>query len=458
MRGNTVFPGLLVMSSISLSLYNRFTQKKEVFSPNNPDRVTMYVCGPTVYGPIHMGNGRSVVVFDVLFRVLRYLFSKVTYVRNITDVDDKINAQAKMLEISISDLTKQTTAQFHQDIEALHVLPVTVEPKATQHIPHMIAVIQALLDKGMAYISQGHVLFDVLKDSCYGALSGAHAEEILAGARVEIAPYKRNPQDFVLWKPVAEDDQEFWSSPWGDGRPGWHTECAAMSREYLGVSFDIHGGGADLLFPHHENENAQSRNAWGVSCPVKHWVHNGMLMIDGQKMSKSLGNVLLLKDALTQYSGSVIRWALLSSHYRHTLDWSASLLHQATQCVESVNRVLELPWDGKLCVDADILAYLCDDLNTPGALNSLHLLAKRALHDPDWVPAVHTCAQFLGIHGASICLTQEARDKIEKLVKEREYARGEKNFQYADELRKELENLGIVLEDNAQGTIWHKRV
>ncbi|WP_206537239.1 cysteine--tRNA ligase [Holospora elegans] len=441
------------MSCVSLFLYNRFSQKKEVFSPINPEKITMYVCGPTVYGPIHIGNGRSIVVFDALFRVLRYLFPEVVYVRNITDVDDKINAEAQKLGIPINELTKNTIAQFHQDINKLHVLPVSVEPKATCHISHMIEIIKKLLDKGVAYLSNGHVLFDVLKDPFYGSLSGAHKEEILAGARVEVAPYKRNPQDFVLWKPAIED-HEFWPSPWGNGRPGWHTECSAMSLEYLGTTFDIHGGGADLLFPHHENENAQTRNALGVEHPVKHWVHNGMLMVEGQKMSKSLGNVLLLKDVLAQFPGSVVRWALLSSHYRHTLDWNSSLLHQATQCMEHVNRVLELPWDGKHCLDADFLAYLCDDLNTPGALNALHLLAKRALQDQKWVSSVHTCANFLGIQKISSSLTLEISKEIEDLIKERTQAREEKNFQRADELRQKLEDFGIIIQDTPQGTLW----
>ena len=445
------------MSSLCLFLYNRFTQKKELFTPLNPAHVTLYVCGPTVYGPIHMGNARAIVVFDALFRVLRFLFPDVVYVRNITDVDDKINAEANRLGISITELTQSTIAQFHQDIVNLHVLPVSVEPRATQHIPHMIAIIEGLLEKGVGYIAQNHVLFDVSKDPLYGSLSGAHIQEILAGARVEVAPYKRNPQDFVLWKPAVED-QEFWSSPWGNGRPGWHTECAAMSREYLGATFDIHGGGADLLFPHHENETAQSRSVLGEDHPVKYWVHNGMLMVEGQKMSKSLGNVLLLKDVLTRVPGSVARWALLSSHYRHTLDWGPTLLHQATQCVESVLRILALPWNGVPHMDEDFLAYLCDDLNTPGALNVLYGAAKRALHDAKWIPIVHTCAGLLGIQPSLTVMTPERSTMVEALVEKRNHARAEKDFQRADTLRQELEALGIVLEDTPEGTHWYNRI
>ncbi|WP_165780739.1 cysteine--tRNA ligase [Holospora curviuscula] len=442
---------------MSLFLHNRFSQKKEIFTPLNPKEVTMYVCGPTVYGPIHMGNARSIIVFDVLFRLLRYLFPRVVYVRNITDVDDKINVQAKNLGISITELTHTTIAEFHQDIQALHVLPVSVEPRATHHIPHMIAIIETLLEQGVAYWAEDHVLFDVSKDPHYGTLSGANIEEILAGSRVELAPYKRNPQDFVLWKPAVEE-QEFWPSPWGNGRPGWHTECCAMSKEYLGSRFDIHGGGSDLLFPHHENESAQTRSAFNIEQSVKYWIHNGMLMVEGQKMSKSLGNVLLLKDVLKQVSGSVVRWACLSSHYRHPLDWGSALLHQATQCVESVLRVLALPWDGTPHMDEDFLAYLCDDLNTPGALTALHAAAKRALQDPQWVPIVHTCAGLIGIEATFSFMTMELRNKIESIITERNRARAEKDFQRADTLRHEVEALGIVLEDTPQGTYWHQRI
>ena len=449
--------GLKRMSSLSLFLYNRFTQKKERFTPLNPELVTMYVCGPTVYGPIHMGNARAIVVFDTLFRVLRFLFPDVLYIRNITDVDDKINAESNRLGISISELTEKTIAQFHQDIKQLNVLAVSVEPRATEHIPHMIALIKALLEKGVGYIAQDHVLFDVSKDPLYGSLSGAHIQEILAGARIEVAPYKRNPQDFVLWKPAVEH-QESWPSPWGDGRPGWHTECSAMSREYLGTTFDIHGGGLDLLFPHHENESAQSRNALGENHPVQYWVHNGMLMVEGHKMSKSLGNVLLLKDVLTRVPGSVARWALLSSHYRHTLDWRPTLLHQATQCVENVMRILALPWNGAPHMDEDFLAYLCDDLNTPGALNALHNAAKRALHDEKWIPIVHTCAELLGIKYTLSTISPEIRAKVEILLEQRNHARAEKDFQRADILRQEIEALGIILEDTSKGTQWHKRI
>jgi cysteinyl-tRNA synthetase len=442
---------------MTLFLYNRLSRKKEVFLPLDPACVTLYVCGPTVYGPIHMGNARSIVVFDILFRILKHQFPNVCYVRNITDVDDKIYAEAKKQSISIQTLTEQTIAQFHQDIKQLDVLPVDVEPRATQHISGMIDMIQSLIEKQYAYVAEGHVLFDVTKDPEYGRLSGINTEDMIAGARVEVAPYKRNPQDFVLWKPSGPEE-EGWTSPWGQGRPGWHIECSAMSAEYLGPRFDIHGGGADLLFPHHENECAQSRSALGVCGHVRYWIHNGMLIVNGQKMSKSLGNFLCLKDVLKDMPAPVVRWALLSSHYRHELDWSVSLLHQAKQCVDTVSRALEQPCSQPAAIDLDFLAYLLDDVNTPGALNALHLMAKKALHDTAWVRYVKSSAELLGIQVLRPSTDDAERQHIEACIKERNTARAAKDFQKADEIRLSLEKLGVVLEDNADGTHWTKRV
>lgn len=442
---------------MTLFLYHRFLRKKEVFVPLNADCVTLYVCGPTVYGPIHMGNARSIVVFDTLFRILKHQFPAVRYVRNITDVDDKIYVAAETQGISIHALTEQTIAQFHHDIQQLNVLPVDVEPRATQHIPGMIRMIQSLIEKQYAYVAEGHVLFDVTQDPKYGALSGINTEDMIAGSRVEVAPYKRNPQDFVLWKPSRETE-EGWPSPWGQGRPGWHIECSAMSAEYLGPTFDIHGGGADLLFPHHENERAQSRNSLEVCEHVQWWIHNSMLIVNGQKMSKSLGNFLCLKDALADTPAPVVRWALLSSHYRHELDWSSSLLHQAKQCVETVWKAMEQPCSHEGAIDPDFLAYLLDDVNTPGALNALYLMAKKALHDISWVRYVKGGAELLGIELMRPTIDDAERTHIEACIQERNAARAAKDFQKADEIRIHLEQLGVCLEDSAQGTHWTKRV
>ena len=443
--------------AMNLFLYNRLTRKKEVFTPLTPACVTLYVCGPTVYGPIHLGNARSIVVFDTLFRILKHQFPDVRYVRNITDVDDKIYAEAARQNISIGALTERTIAQFHQDIQQLNVLPVTVEPRATQHISSMIDMIQVLIEKQYAYVAEAHVLFDVTQDTGYGRISGMNTEDMISGARVEVAPYKRNPHDFVLWKP-AKAGEEGWDSPWGRGRPGWHIECSAMSAEYLGPTFDIHGGGADLSFPHHENERAQSRNALNVCEHVKYWVHNGMLIVDGQKMSKSLGNFLCLKDVLKEVPAPIVRWALLSSHYRHELDWTPSLLHQARQCVETVWSVLEQPCDEPAALDLDFFAYLLDDMNTPAALNALYLMAKKALHDASWVRYVRGAAQLLGIELVRCSIDEAQRQHIEACIKRRNAARAAKDFQTADEIRASLENKGIILEDTAQGTRWTKRL
>lgn len=439
--------------AMTLFLYNRLSRKKEVFSPLNPACVTLYVCGPTVYGPIHMGNARSIVVFDILFRILKHQFPAVRYVRNITDVDDKIYAEAKNQGISIRTLTEKTIQQFHHDIAQLNVLPVDVEPRATQHIAGMIQMIQALIEKQYAYVAEEHVLFDVTQDPEYGHLSGINTDDMIAGARVEVAPYKRNPQDFVLWKPSGPEE-EGWTSPWGQGRPGWHIECSAMSAEYLGSTFDIHGGGADLLFPHHENECAQSRNALGVKKHVRYWIHNGMLIVNGQKMSKSLGNFLCLKDVLKDTPAPVVRWALLSSHYRHELDWAASVLHQAKQCVETVWKALEQPCAQPAAIDSDFLAYLLDDVNTPGALNALHLMAKKAVHDISWVRYVKGAAQLLGIEVMRPSIDDAQRQHIEACIEQRNAARAVKDFQTADEIRISLEKIGVILEDTAQGTRW----
>ena len=307
---------------MTLTLHNTLTRRREPLEPVRPGHVGMYVCGPTVYDLAHIGNARPIVVFDVLYRVLKRLYPQVTYVRNITDIDDKINEASRKSGEPIESITARTTKAFHEDIAALGALPPDVEPRATAYVPQMIALIEALIEAGNAYEAEGHVLFHVPSAPRYGALSGRNRDEMIAGARVEVAPYKRDPADFVLWKP-SDETLPGWESSWGRGRPGWHIECSAMSRAYLGETLDIHGGGMDLIFPHHENEIAQSECACPGAPFARHWVHNGVLTVEGEKMSKSLGNFVTIRDALAETPGEVIRLVLLSTHYRHPLDWTA---------------------------------------------------------------------------------------------------------------------------------------
>ncbi|HET9018309.1 MAG TPA: cysteine--tRNA ligase, partial [Acetobacteraceae bacterium] len=323
-----------------LRLHNSLTRRRETFVPLDPAHVRLYVCGPTVYDLAHLGNARPVVVFDVLVRLLRRLYPRVTYVRNITDVDDKINARAAESGEPIAAITARTTADFHADMTALGALPPDVEPRATGHIAEMIQLIERLIAGGHAYVAEGHVLFAVASFPEYGRLSGRSPEELIAGARVDVAPYKRDPGDFVLWKP-SSPDLPGWDSPWGRGRPGWHIECSAMSWRYLGENFDIHGGGQDLLFPHHENELAQSCCAFPGSRFARYWMHNGMLLIGGEKMSKSLGNFLTVRDALAKAPGEAVRLALLRAHYRSTLDFSDELLGETRKDLDRWYRALE---------------------------------------------------------------------------------------------------------------------
>lgn len=362
---------------MSLFLYNTLTKTKEIFKPLNPNQIGMYVCGPTVYDFAHIGNARPFTVFDVLARLLRHIYPKVCYVRNITDVDDKINAAALAKKETIADLTQETTAAFHQDMEALGNLPPDVEPRATHHIPEMIDMIQTLMDKGHAYEAEGHVLFSVESFPDYGKLSRRNQEEMLAGARVEVAPYKRNPGDFVLWKP-SDEQTPGWKSPWGFGRPGWHIECSAMSGRYLGQIFDIHGGGQDLIFPHHENELAQSRCTHGTPVFARYWMHNGYLTLHGDKMSKSSGNFFTVRDLLAHYPGEAIRFALLSTHYRQPMDWTESALEQAKRRLDGLYTALrgsQQTNDKAVEVDGTVLEALKDDLNAPLAISRLHDLA-----------------------------------------------------------------------------------
>ena len=458
---------------MTLALHNTLTRRREPLEPVRPGHVGMYVCGPTVYDLAHIGNARPIVVFDVLYRVLKRLYPSVTYVRNITDIDDKINEASRKSGEPIESITARTTKAFHEDIAALGALPPDVEPRATAHVPQMIALIEALIEAGNAYEAEGHVLFHVPSAPRYGALSGRNRDEMIAGARVEVAPYKRDPADFVLWKP-SDETLPGWESSWGRGRPGWHIECSAMSRAYLGETLDIHGGGMDLIFPHHENEIAQSECACPGAPFARHWVHNGVLTVEGEKMSKSLGNFITIRDALAETPGEVIRLALLSTHYRHPLDWTADGIEKARLSTDKFYNALRKAGveDGAADdnVDPEVEAALCDDLNTPKALAVLHRLAgdlNRAGGEP---AKARACAALRG-SGALLGLLQADPEawfrgagqeggmsdvEIEALIAARAAARAQRDFAEADRIRAAMVAEGIALEDTAEGTLWRR--
>jgi len=456
-----------------LDLYNTLTRRKERFEPLRPDHVGMYVCGPTVYDTAHIGNARPVVVFDLLFRLLSRLYPAVTYVRNITDVDDKIIDRARDSGEPIDALTARTTDLFHADMDALNALRPTIEPRATQHIGQMIALIATLIERGNAYAAEGHVLFSVPSMPSYGQLSRRSLDDMIAGARVEVAPYKRDASDFVLWKP-SSPDQPGWDSPWGRGRPGWHIECSAMAKEHLGVTFDIHGGGLDLIFPHHENEIAQSCCANGTDRLARTWVHNGFVTVEGEKMSKSLGNFFTVHDLLDEFPGEAIRLTLLSAHYRQPLDFTREGIRQAKGALDRWYQALRGdPVPAAAELPFDVLAALEDDLNSPLAIAHLHELAtavNKAKSDAEKAAAkgaLLAAGQQLGLlqqdpeawfrwapaGGGAEGLSDA---DVEQLIADRKAARAGKNFAEADRIRKELADKGIVLEDGPQGTTWKR--
>jgi cysteinyl-tRNA synthetase len=421
--------------------------------------VRMYVCGLTVYDLPHIGNARPMVVFDVLARLLRKLYPRVTYVRNITDVDDKINARAQESGEPIASITARTTADFHTDMEKLGVLPPDEEPRATHHVPEMIAIIERLIASGHAYAAEGHVLFSVPSYPAYGHLSGRSPDELLAGARIDVAPYKRNPGDFVLWKP-STPDLPGWDSPWGRGRPGWHIECSAMSWRYLGETFDIHGGGTDLIFPHHENELAQSVCAFPGSHFARYWVHNGMLLVNGEKMSKSLGNFTFLRDVLATVPGEAVRLLLLRTHYRSTPDFSDASVSEAKRELDRFYRALEKYPDLPAAdVPAQVMDALCDDLNTPLALSAMHALADRALAgDFEAARGLRAAGGMLGLLQGDPAAWFRGGDAdvaaLEAAIAERLAARKARDFARADAIRAEWAAKGIAFEDGPQGTTW----
>jgi cysteinyl-tRNA synthetase len=449
---------------MSLKLYNTLTRRKEDFTPEDPANVRLYVCGPTVYDFAHIGNARPVVVFDVLFRLLRHRYGEghVTYVRNVTDVDDKINARAAEEKIAIRDLTEITLRQFHVDIAALGVLPPTFEPRATESIPEMIALIERLIATGHAYPAEGHVLFHVPSMPDYGRLSARSLDDMIAGARVEVAPYKKDPMDFVLWKP-SSPDLPGWDSPWGRGRPGWHIECSAMSWKLLGETFDIHGGGIDLVFPHHENELAQSRCAFSTPVMARVWMHNGFLQVEGRKMSKSEGNFITVRDLLNDWPGEVLRFNMLRSHYRQPMDWTTASVEQSAVELDKLSFVSRSADPQHGHIDEIVLAALADDLNTPAVHVRLHELldeAKAPAAD-DAAATLHRTLNFLGFEPRSFDLQAFLKQrlkvdklKIESLVAARNAARAAKNWPESDRIRDELLSLGIVLKDSKSGTTW----
>ena len=455
---------------MSLQLHNTLTREKSGFAPLDPANVRMYVCGPTVYDYAHIGNARPVIVFDVLARLLRHTYGKdhVTYVRNVTDVDDKIIAENQRTGEDISSITSRTTQTFHDDMAALGNLPPDVEPRATDHIGEMITLIEDLISKDHAYENDGHVLFNVPSMTDYGKLSRRNRDELIAGARVEVAPYKKDPADFVLWKP-SEDYQPGWDSPWGRGRPGWHIECSAMSEKYLSKTFDIHGGGVDLDFPHHENEIAQSRCAHGPETFAQTWMHNGYLMVEGEKMSKSLGNFITVHDLLEDHHGETIRLCMLMTQYRQPLNWTAAGLAQAKDALDrwyGALRSVENAGAGEIC-DAVVRA-LSDDLNSPLAISVLHELVGEVNKSDDVALAEDLVASghllgLLQLDPEDWFKWQSAGGSgglsvtdIDALVNERTQARANKDFARSDEIRDDLAAEGILLEDGLDGTTWKR--
>jgi cysteinyl-tRNA synthetase len=456
---------------MELKLYDTLTREKRVFTPLDPANVRMYVCGPTVYDFAHIGNARPVIVFDVLFRLLRHIYggAHVTYVRNITDVDDKINARAAEeypalpLNEAIRKVTEKTDRQFHEDVAALGCLPPNVEPRATEHIAEMRTLIERLVKSGNAYVEQEHVLFNVPSMPDYGALSKRPLDEMIAGARVEVAPYKRTPMDFVLWKP-SKPGEPSWPSPCGiaaPGRPGWHIECSAMSWKHLGETFDIHGGGIDLVFPHHENEIAQSRCVFHTPVMANYWVHNGFLQVEGEKMAKSLGNFVTIRDLLKDWPGETVRLAMLQTHYRQPLNWTTNGLREAQRTLDLWYELTTDAAPGLMC--ADVLDAVADDLNSPKAVASLHELRGEAAKGSRAAAGSlkasaqilgllqETASEWAGFRPASISIDE---NKVTALIAARNAARRVKDFRESDRIRDELARLGVVVKDTKDGTTW----
>ena len=447
-------------------LFNTLSGKKEILKPSDPKHVKIYACGPTVYNYAHIGNARMAVVFDTFVRTLRFIFPKVTYVSNITDIDDKIIEAAVEQNVEISVITKKFTKIYNEDMAKLNVLEPDVQPKATEYIPEMIDLIKELIEKDFAYEKDGHVLFHVPNYENYGKLSNRIKDEQIAGSRVDVADFKKDPADFVLWKP-STDEQPGWDSPWGTGRPGWHTECSAMSEKTLGLPLDVHGGGRDLIFPHHENEIAQSCcTAAENSNPesyAKYWMHNGFVTVDGEKMSKSLGNIILVNELTQKYHGEVIRLALLSTHYRQALDWNDNVIYQAKKLLDKLYSLLNELNEVKEIKepDNDLIEILLDDLNTPGLLANINKLIKNAgsLEEGD-KPYLKSNLLLIGkvmgiLEDQSYNqISGEFKDKVDSLIEDRSNAKQKRDFELADKIRSELIELGVEINDSPEGTTW----
>ena len=447
-------------------LFNTLSGKKEILKPSDPKHVKIYACGPTVYNYAHIGNARMAVVFDTFVRTLRFIFPKVTYVSNITDIDDKIIEAAVEQNVEISVITKKFTKIYNEDMAKLNVLEPDVQPKATEYIPEMIDLIKELVEKDFAYEKDGHVLFHVPTYENYGKLSNRIKDEQIAGSRVDVADFKKDPADFVLWKP-STGVQPGWESPWGIGRPGWHTECSAMSEKTLGLPLDIHGGGRDLIFPHHENEIAQSCcSAAENSNPesyAKYWMHNGFVTIDGEKMSKSLGNIILVNELTQKYHGEVIRLALLSTHYRQALDWNDNVIHQAKKLLDKLYSLLNELNDVKESKEPDnaLIEILLDDLNTPGLMANINKLLKNAesLEEgdkPNLKSNLLLIGKLMGIleDRSYNQISSEFKDKVDDLIEDRSNAKKKRDFELADKIRSELIDLGVEINDSPEGTTW----
>ena len=459
---------------MSLALYNTLSRKKDPFTPLDTERVTMYVCGPTVYNRVHIGNARPAVVFDTLYRVLQSLYPNVQYARNITDIDDKIMRTAAELGEDISVLSQRYAQAYFEDMAALNNLEPTITPYATQHIPEMIDMIERLIAKGHAYVAEGNVLFAVQSMDDYGKLSGRALDDMLAGARVEVTSYKKYAGDFVLWKPSA-DNEPGWDSPWGRGRPGWHLECSAMIEKHLGETIDIHGGGQDLIFPHHENEIAQSCCAHDGKPFANYWLHNGFINIEGEKMSKSLGNFRMVNELLEEYPGEVLRYVILSAHYRSEQQFSKELLDSAWRSLDGLYGFLRGHEPATAIINQDSAGYkaLLDDLNTPMAISELYRLAKE-MHAANGAGNVDLesklKAELMGLAGLMGLLQQDSEqwftlarggddisaEDIEELIEKRKQAKTDKDYAGADQVRKDLLDLGVVLEDSREGTTWRR--
>jgi cysteinyl-tRNA synthetase len=455
---------------MSLVLYNTLSRTKQPFAPLDPQRITMYVCGPTVYNRVHIGNARPAVVFDTLFRLLQSLYPNVQYARNITDIDDKIMNTAADLGEDIAVLSNRYAQAYFEDMAALNNLEPTIVPYATQHIPEMIGMVERLVAKGHAYVAEGNVLFAVKSMSDYGKLSGRSLDDMLAGARVDVASYKQYAGDFILWKPSA-DNEPGWDSPWGRGRPGWHLECSAMIEKHLGETIDIHAGGQDLIFPHHENEIAQSCCAHDGKPFANYWLHNGFINIEGEKMSKSLGNFRMVNDLLDQYPGEVLRYVLLSAHYRSEQQFSKDLLDSAWRSLDTLYGFLRGQMSVIPVINRDSVGFraLLDDLNSPVAISELYRLAKQ-MHAATGAAREALQSELMGLAGLMGLLYQDpenwftlargdgdiSAEDIESLIAKRKQAKENKDYAGADQVRQDLLGLGVALEDNREGTIWRR--